>query len=138
ERNQVALPSDVARRVERMLDVLLTLSHPDRTTPPIGDADGGRLMPLTPRQPGDCRDVFGLGAVMFDRPDFAAAADGLQPEVICVFGESGVARFDRLQPAAPALPASQCLKTGGYAVMRSGWEPSAHQMIVDVGPLGCP
>jgi len=27
---------------------------------------------------------------------------------------------------------------GGYAVMRSGWSPHDHQMIFDVGPLGCP
>ena len=28
--------------------------------------------------------------------------------------------------------------TGGYAVMRDGWDDEANQMIVDVGPLGCP
>jgi hypothetical protein len=26
---------------------------------------------------------------------------------------------------------------GGYVVMRSGWDPRAHQLIFDVGPLGC-
>jgi len=28
--------------------------------------------------------------------------------------------------------------TGGYAVMRSGWDDKANQLIIDVGPLGCP
>jgi hypothetical protein len=31
-----------------------------------------------------------------------------------------------------------CFQSAGYAAMRSGWDVNAHQMIVDVGPLGCP
>src|SRR5262249_3777426 len=34
--------------------------------------------------------------------------------------------------------ASRLFRDGGYAVLRSDFGPRAHQMIVDVGPLGCP
>jgi uncharacterized heparinase superfamily protein len=138
ERNGVEVPAEVRQRVESMLDVLLTLRHPDGTMPSIGDADGGWLLPLTPREPNDCRGVFGIGAVMFGRPDFAWAAGGLQPEVAWLLGAPGIARFAAVRPHEPVGPASQHLAAGGYAVMRSGWDRKAHQMIVDAGPLGCP
>jgi hypothetical protein len=53
-------------------------------------------------------------------------------------GTNGMKAFDAVQPAAPADPGSRLFASGGYAVMRSGWERDAHQLIVDVGPLGCP
>src|SRR5206468_6518198 len=38
----------------------------------------------------------------------------------------------------PAAPASRLFPDGGLIVMRSGWNDDAHQLIFDVGPLGCP
>jgi hypothetical protein len=119
-----------------MLDALLVLGHPNGTIPQIGDADGGWLAPLAAREPDDCRGVFAVAAAMFNRPDFAWAADGLAPEVVWMLGSNGVRRFDAVTPHPPAAAASRLLEAGGYAVMRNGWARDAHQLIVDVGPLG--
>jgi hypothetical protein len=43
-----------------------------------------------------------------------------------------------MQAAPPGSDATRVFPSGGYAVMRTGWEDDAHQVIVDVGPLGCP
>jgi len=75
---------------------------------------------------------------MFRRPEFAWAAGGLAPEAIWLLGSEGVRPFDGLRPGAPSGPASRVFPEGGYAVMRHGWDANAHQMIVDIGPLGCP
>jgi hypothetical protein len=138
ERNGIALPPDIGPRVERMLEALLLLNQPDGTMPMIGDADGGWLAPLAAREANDPRAAFAVGAAVFGRSDFARAAGGLQPEVVWLLGRDGVAQFDAARPAAPRMAASQLLGAGGYAVMRSDWSPVAHQMIMDVGPLGCP
>jgi hypothetical protein len=53
-------------------------------------------------------------------------------------GTDGLAQFDDLTPHQPTRTASRIFATGGYAVMRDGWDDGANQMIVDVGPLGCP
>ncbi len=137
ERNDVTLPDAVKQRVALMLDNLLAVCRPDGSMPQIGDSDGGRLLPLAQRGADDCRDVFSLAAVFFKRPDYAWAARGTSPEVAWLFGTSGCKVLDGLQPAPPADAPSQLYAEGGHAVMRSGWERHAHQMLFDTGPLGC-
>jgi hypothetical protein len=137
-RNDLAVPPAVEASIGRMLDVLLAIRHPDGSLPQIGDADGGRLVSLGHRTPDDPRDVFSTASALFDRTDCAWAAGGLAPETVWLLGPVGVTGFDRLVPSEPGVTPSSRLSDGGYVVMRSGWDPKAHQLIVDVGPLGCP
>src|SRR6185503_12896421 len=69
-------PSAVGDRVRAMLDFLLAVRSPRGEAPPIGDADGGWLLPLARRAPGDLRGLFGIAAAMFGRRDYAWAAAG--------------------------------------------------------------
>lgn len=133
-----SVPAAVFDRVQRMLDFLLAVRRPAGPMNAIGDADGGSLLPLTPREPDDFRGVFALGAVLFGRSDYAWAAENMAAEVVWALGKEGVQRFDALQAAPPADPPSRLFRDGGYVLMRSGWERDAHQLIFDVGPLGCP
>jgi uncharacterized heparinase superfamily protein len=133
----IAVARDVGARVQTMLDALLVLRWPDGTVPAIGDADGGVLLPLARRSPGDVRGIFSTGAALFGRADYAWAAGGVAPETAWLLGRAGVERVRSLTPAPPAAPVSRVLPHGGYVVMRSGWNADAHALIFDVGPLGC-
>jgi len=104
----------------------------------MGDADGGCLLPLVRRPPEDFRGVFGPAAALLGRPDCAWAAGGPTPETVWLLGPSGAKALDTLAPAPPVMPASRLFGWGGYVVMRSGWGANGHQLIFDVGPLGCP
>jgi hypothetical protein len=104
--------------------------------PPIGDADGGWILPLSRRSPSDCRGIFSVAAAVFEQPELAWAAGSPQPELLWMLGGEGLGQCGRVGIRAPAS-SSRVFTTGGYAVMRSGWQPDAHQVIVDVGPLGC-
>ncbi|HEV8441372.1 MAG TPA: alginate lyase family protein [Methylomirabilota bacterium] len=137
-RNRVPVAPEVAARVERLLDVLLTLRQPDGSMPQIGDADGGFLLPLAPRGPDDLRGLFAVAAAVFERPDFAWAAGGSAPETLWLLGPAAAARLQTLVPRPPPAPLSRVFPHGGYVVMRSGWDRQAHQLILDAGPLGCP
>ncbi len=136
-RNHLHVPHDVEPAVHRIVRALLMLSQPDGRAPSVGDADGGWLLPLTPRDASDCRGTFGVAAVVFADPEFAWAAGACPPEVEWLCGAEGRRTFARLNARPPAAT-STLLDAGGYAVMRTGWEADAHQVIVDVGPLGCP
>ena len=136
-RNQVRVPEDVLDRVEAMFEFLLAVRQADGTAPAIGDADGGTLMPLVERQRSDCRGVFAVAASMFGRPELAWAADGPAPEILWMQGTDGLKRFCTLCPSPPADSGSRLFESGGYAVMRSGWDRQAHHLIVDAGPIGC-
>ncbi len=138
ERNGLQVPAELRDRVERLLEAMLVLQAPDGSLPEIGDADGGRLLPLARRHPADQRDAFAVGAALFRRSDFAWAARGLAPEVLWLCGAPGVDRLAALPAKPPDLGLAQYLPDGGYIVLRTGWEADAHQLIFDVGPLGCP
>lgn len=136
-RHGVAVPERTRAHLHRMIEFLLTVRRPDGTVPAIGDADGGQLMPLVPRAADQYQGVFALGAAVFDRPDFAWAAGELAPEVLWLLGHDGVNRYLSAGCQAPTSAPSRIFKSGGYAVMRSNWQRDAHQLIMDVGPLGC-
>ena len=139
DRNGWSVPDFVRDRVILAVDCLLVLCRPRGEMPNIGDADGGWLLPLVRREPSDCRGVFGLAAGVFGRADYAWAAGGVTPEVAWMMGEPGCARVEAQQPAPPDRPvASRGFTTGGYAVLQSGWDADAHQLILDAGPLGAP
>lgn len=137
-RNAITLPAPVAERTQRMLDFLLALLRPDGTVPQIGDADGGSLLPFLRRAPDDHRGVFGLAAAFFRRADYAWAAGDLVPEALWLLGAPALTAIDALETAPPGTTGLRFFAHGGYAVMRSGWEKNAHQLIFDAGPLGCP
>ncbi len=135
-RTAVPLPRDMAEQTARMVDVLATLQRPDGTMPALGDADGGRLLPVTECGSDDSRGTCALGAALFARPDFAWAAGAATPELLWLLGPDGLRRFDAVRPEPPA--ASLRVLPSGYAVMRSDATPAAPHLIADVGPLGCP
>lgn len=137
-RNGLALPDVVREGVERMLDFLLAIHWPNGSMPQIGDADGGRLLPLAPRAADDYRDLFSTAAALFGRADYAWAAEGLAPETLWLLGPDGAAAFSALVPSPPSAPPSRCFADSGAVVMRSDWGSSAHQLLFDAGPLGDP
>lgn len=135
-RNRLPAPSDLAVTVQRMLDVLLALRRPDGGVPSIGDQDGGSLLPLVRREPHDARGVFAVAAAFFGRADFAWAAEAVQPEALWLLGPAALTVFEATGAAPPSVGSRAF--TGGYVVMRSGWQRTAHHLVFDVGPLGCP
>jgi uncharacterized heparinase superfamily protein len=137
-RNAWPVPPAIAERAGKMLDFMLAVRFPDGSVPLIGDADSGSLAPLARRRQDDVRGVLSTAAALFARADCAWAVGSPAPEVLWLLGPRGLEALDTLRPAPPASPPSQLFGDGGYVVMRSGWEPDAHQVVFDVGALGCP
>jgi Heparinase II/III-like protein/Heparinase II/III N-terminus len=130
------IPPTIPERVDRLLDFLLAVRSPNGSMPQIGDADSGSLLPLAWRTQDDFRGVFATAAAVLSRADCAWAAGAATPEVLWLLGPAGLRAFDALRPAPPMLSPSRLFPDGGCVVMRTGWEPDAHQLIFDVGPLG--
>jgi hypothetical protein len=76
-------------------------------------------------------DPLATGAVLYDRPDFKAAACSLREETLWLLGTRGAARFDEIVPhARPGT--SMRLQASGIHVMTDG----RRQLFIDAGPLG--
>jgi hypothetical protein len=135
ERNGFPVPPAVKKRIACLLDFLLALRRPNGSMPQVGDADGGWLLPLAIRAPDDCRGVFSVAAALFGREDYAWAAGGVTPELLWLLGTEGLKTFESLRAAPPKFASSRVFPHGGYVIMQSGWNPDAHQLVFDAGPL---
>jgi hypothetical protein len=133
ERNGLGLPRAVRERTGALLAWLVALRRPDGAVPSIGDADGGRLLPLAPRAPDDFDDTLAVGAAVLGRTDLAPEA-GVPPEAVWLLGEP-TRWAGALRPNAHARPRrSAAFPAGGWVVMREGDD----HLVFDAGPLGCP
>ena len=137
ERNRHAVPQRVRDRMGLMLDFLIALRGPDGTMPQIGDADGGRLLPLDSGDADDFSALFSTSAALLGRDDCAWAASNVSSETLWLLGAGGLAAFDALSAAPPTRSPSRLFPHGGYVVMSGGRSRRDHQLIFDVGPLGC-
>jgi len=136
-RNGIDVPAGVRDKARGLLEFLANIRLPDGSMPLIGDDDGGQLCRIVERQGSDIRGTLALGAAVFESAGLAWASDGVAPEVPWLMGKAGLTAFETIATAVPSLQPSQAFPYGGYVVMRSGWNIDAHEMIVDVGPLGC-
>lgn len=135
ERSEDRLPPFVRERVIALLDHLMWITRPDGTSPLLGDDDGGKLITLDVRQPGDWRALLSTAAAMFGRADYKHVAGKFSPESYWLLGPAGTLRFESISAAAPDAN-SRAFPDGGYFVMRSGWKVDSKYMVIDCGPHG--
>jgi hypothetical protein len=130
--NDIPVPPEFQRTIERMLDVLCLLG---RAGPPprLGDDDGGRLFDPQRNRVEHLLDPLAIGAVLFSRGDFKAVSGGFTEEALWLLGESGAAEFDRL-PAVRAEHGSAALQAGGLYV--TAVAEAGQQLVIDSGPQG--
>lgn len=134
QRNKLPVAPAIRQGLVKMLEFLLHLRRPDGSLPQIGDADGGWLLPIVRRGPGDYQSVFSTAAAVFGDRRFAWAAGKLAVETLCLLGLTAEKKWQALRPKPPLPAPLHHFPHGGYVVMRSGWQRDDHQLIFDTGP----
>lgn len=129
------LSLQVRRGLTALVDHLAWITRPDRTTPLVGDDDGGRLLALGSRRPGDFRDTLAAGAALVDRPDWKYVAGPAPSELLWLLGPEAVDRYDAL-PATPPAGRARAFDDGGCYVIRDGWAEASSFVLFDGGPHG--
>jgi hypothetical protein len=124
------------RRYERMLEFASTLTE-GGPLPMIGDADDGYVLDLG-SAPGDARGLLSVGAGMFNRQDFAAAAGGYQEWAFWTLGEDTRTSIDALAAQPRPRLRSAAFPQTGYYVLQSGdaKDSSSVSAVIDCGELG--
>ena len=130
--NELNIPSEFEKTLEKMLNALLLLGH-SGWPPRLGDDDGGRLFDPRRNRSEHLLDPLATGAILFHRGDFKAAVGELREETIWLLGEQGVAEWDRMQ-AEPQVIASAALQSAGLYVLSASSPPS--QLVIDAGSQG--
>ena len=96
-KNGITFPECYMNRLEKMIEFVMYYTKPDGTAPQIGDNDDGRLHILSNYGNWnrlDHRYLLSVGAVMFERQDFKAAAGEFHEEAFWLVGEEGLDSFD--------------------------------------------
>ncbi|HXG85700.1 MAG TPA: alginate lyase family protein [Pyrinomonadaceae bacterium] len=131
----IDLEEKLDKKLESLLDFLMSVTRPDGTTPFIGDDDGGRSLPHSNRSANDFRAVLSTGAVIFGRGDYKFVAKEFAEETFWLLGAEAVETFENL-PAKTPDENSFAFKDGGYFVMRDGWAETDNYLLVDCGEIG--
>ncbi len=128
----VELPPTFHDRLRKMCEFVQGYTKPNGLAPQIGDADNGRLHILTGYGQADVRDhrhLLAVGAVLFDRPDWWAAAGPSWVEGLW-FGGLHCAAWRR-EPVS-AKSGSRAFPEAGLYILRG----RADYALLNCNPLG--
>ena len=130
--NKIPLHDSFMKRLEKMFEFTLAYTRPDGSAPVVGDADDARLFQFSAREDfNNHRHALSVGALLFNRADFRAAASGFSQDALWLFGGEGFERHQKLE-VSPILPISRGFPEGGFYVMRGD---DSH-VFIDVGDIG--
>ena len=118
--------------IERGLEFSIALTQPNGRVPSIGGADDGKPIRLEHLPFWDFRPYHAIGAVLFRRPDFKAAAGRFWEDALWVLGPRAQQQFAELAAELPVT--SRILPHSGYSVFRSSWSEDADYVCFDCGP----
>ena len=113
-------PEWYMQRLEKMVEFVMYYTRPDGTAPQIGDNDDGRLQVLADYgnwDPADHRYLLAIGAALFDRPEFKAAAGQHHEEAFWLLEENRMHETGSLAVQEPGRH-SKGWPEGGYYVLR--------------------
>lgn len=133
--NGRSLSSGALRRMEQMTQYLMDMLFPDGSAPAFGDCDDARGIWCRSDCPLEYRSLLALGALLFERADFKAAADGSTEELLWLYGPRALETFEAMEARTPAHT-STAYVDAGYCIMRGGWRRSDAMLVYDCGPLG--
>jgi len=136
ELNNIKLPTIVYDRLEKMLEYERAVIPPNGLVPQVGDCDDGRAFILSESDSFfDFRGWQAVGAVQFDRPDFARAAECGNEEALWLLNVEGWKQFKSIVPADEPRH-SVCFEQGGHCVLRSGDQAGDTYVFVRSGAFG--
>ena len=119
ERAGQPLPPATLAHVQRMLECLAALGARAGNVIPMGDEDGGQLLPLAHLPARDFRDTMALGAALFRRGDLKPEGSAPAEAVLWLLGSKGLQAYDRLE-STPGRDGCVTLPGVGLVIIQDG------------------
>lgn len=111
------IPLDIWHRLNKMLEFIMYYSKPDGKAPVIGDQDDARLHPFSLETNLEHRSLLCLGAILFNRADFKAAAPGFNVDAMMLLGDDANTRYDEIADQSLTL-CSKAFPDAGFYIIR--------------------
>ncbi|MEJ2702377.1 MAG: alginate lyase family protein [Sedimentisphaerales bacterium] len=132
-----SLPESYWSRLEKMFEFVAKLSQGGDCLPPFGDCDDGYVLDLG-SDPHSVKEWLAVGAALFERGDFKAAAGGTSEPVRWLLGKSEFDHYNSISEMESHQCASTALDKTGYYLLQNGTlnSPDRISVVFDCGPLG--
>jgi hypothetical protein len=136
--NGIELAAEYWQRLEAMLDYVASIMDVGGNVPNFGDADDAIIARLDPAPDVHVyRSLLATGAVVFDRPAFAAKAGTFDDKSRWLLGDRAAETFASLSASPAAAPPRREFPVAGYYVLGHGFDtPSEVRIVADAGRLG--
>lgn len=124
--------------VEQMLQFVASMMDVKGNMPMIGDADDGFVLDLSP-EPEFCnfRSLLNTGAILMNRPDFAAKSPGLDDKTAWLIDNAEQRLADVTSTPAARVNPTRIFPEGGYYLLGSNLDSDDEvRIVMDAGPLG--
>jgi hypothetical protein len=125
-------------RMEAMLVFVASVMDAGGHVPMVGDADDAHIVKFETEQHGDpYRSLLAIGAVLFEREDFAAKAGGLDDKTCWLLGEGAAKAFADLAAARHVASPGRAFPDVGYYLLGSDFDTADEvRVLADAGSLG--
>ena len=110
-------------KIESMLDIILSLTSPNKTIPQIGDNDDGRLIILAHYgnwAKDDFRYLLGIGSLIFDCIAYKAVCGNCPEEIFWLYGEEGFLKYKKILENTLSLESKPYYDAGLFIIRDSG------------------
>ena len=131
------MPESYWSRLEKMFEFIATLSEGGDCLPAFGDCDDGYVLDLG-SDPHNAKEWLSVGAALFGRSEFKAAAGALSEPVGWLLGKTGFDRYKAITVSERHKCASTAFQETGYYLLQHGAldSPDRISVVFDCGPLG--
>lgn len=136
--NGEVFSAEYMRRMEAMLVFIASVMDAGGHVPMVGDADDAHIVKFETEQHGDpYRSLLAIGAVLFERGDFAAKAGALTDKARWLLGEGAAKTFADLRSTLTVSPTRRAFPDVGYYLLGSAFDTADEvRVLADAGPLG--
>ncbi|MFC1634015.1 alginate lyase family protein, partial [Planctomycetota bacterium] len=131
------MPESYWSRLEKMFEFMAKLSEGSDYLPSFGDSDDGYVLDLG-SNPHSIKEWLAVGAALFGRSDFKAAAGAVSETVRWLLGKSDFDHFESIPEPENHQCTSTVLPKTGYYLLQCGAldSPDRISVVFDCGSLG--
>ncbi len=115
--NSMEIADRYWEKLRSMLEYVRAYLRLDGRSPLIGDTDSGQVLPIVPRPADDHAYLLGIGAAVFEEPNFKLAEQPPE-ELLWLLGNEGIEAYRELDSAEVSATSAGFADAGTYVLRK--------------------
>jgi len=132
--NGEEIPEGMLERIKQAVAFSMHMTKPDGTVPMVGDIDNARSLYFSSKHSWDFRGYLGVGAILFEEPEFKFLCSRLPEEVFWLFSVKDIQEFLNMSEITPSKK-GKLFAESGYFFYRDQWGDEGTYLSFDFGEI---